>query len=78
MNSETAQSTHHSDSVLRINDVCSMLGLSRSTIYGKINPSSVQYDSGFPKPFKIGAKAVAWSRIEMANWLNSMMKKGTK
>ena len=77
MNSETAQSTHHSDSVLRINDVCSMLGLSRSTIYGKINPASSQYDATFPRPFKIGAMAVAWSRIEISNWLQNMKEKGT-
>ena len=66
-----------SDSALRIKALCNMLGLSRSTIYGKINPASSQYDATFPRPFKIGAMAVAWSRIEISNWLQKMKEKGT-
>ncbi len=57
------------DRALRIQNICKQLGLSRSTIYGKLNPRSVQFDPRFPKPFKIAAKAVAWSENEITQWL---------
>lgn len=59
----------YADTALRIQEVCKTIGLSRSSVYGKLNPRSVQYDKNFPKPFKIGAKAIAWSKVDIMNWL---------
>lgn len=40
------------DTALRLKDVLSYTGLSRSTIYNKINCKSKQYDPDFPRPFR--------------------------
>lgn len=69
MSPATTVSDIQQDRALRIPDICKLLGLSRSTIYGKLNARSTQYDDKFPKPFKIAAKAVAWSRNEILQWL---------
>lgn len=46
--------------VIRINALRVMLGLSKSTIYERIKPTSKWFDPEFPKPFKIGGYAVGW------------------
>jgi len=46
------------------------LGLSRSTIYDKINPKSPRYDATFPKPIRLGGCAVGWLTHEVDEWLN--------
>ena len=66
----------YADTALRIQEVCKTIGLSRSSVYGKLNPRSGQYDKHFPKPFKIGVKAIAWSKVEVMNWL-AMARAGT-
>ncbi|MDE2430660.1 MAG: AlpA family transcriptional regulator [Burkholderiales bacterium] len=57
--------------VMRIPDVCNKCGLSKSTVWGKLNPNCIQYDSAFPKPFKLGAtaRAVGWLASEVDAWL---------
>lgn len=67
MDTYTGSHIQH-DRALRIAGLCKLLGLSRSTIYGKLNPRSTQYDDKFPKPFKIATKAVAWSSNEILQW----------
>lgn len=56
--------------VLRRRVVESRLGLSRSTIYDKINPKSPRYDASFPKPIRLGGAAVGWLTHEVDDWLN--------
>lgn len=46
--------------VLRIREVQSRIGLSRSTIYDRMNPMSPRYDKSFPRPVKLGMSAVGW------------------
>lgn len=75
---QTSQLVKPLDTALRIKDVCKILGLSRSTIYAKIKCTSKQYDPDFPKPFKLATNAVAWSLIDINNWLYAMKEKGTK
>lgn len=70
MNIANTASNVQQDRALRITNICKQLGLSRSTIYGKMNSRSTQYDEKFPKPFKISAKAVAWSENEILQWLD--------
>lgn len=55
--------------ILRIKQVQERLGLSRSTIYDRINVNSPRYDKEFPKPLKIGASAVGWLEESINEWI---------
>ena len=55
--------------VLRIRDLVERLGISRSSIYDKMNPSSSRYDDSFPKSILIGVKARGWLEEEIDQWL---------
>ena len=61
--------------VLRVRDVCHRLGISRSSLYEKISPSSPRYDSTFPRPFKLGAasssKAVGFLAEAIDSWVKA-------
>lgn len=39
---------------IRLREVLNMLGISKSTLYSRINPASPSYDLEMPKPFKLG------------------------
>lgn len=51
--------------VLRLPQVLAKIGLSRSTTYAMIA------DGNFPKPIKLGKRAVGWVDTEVENWLTS-------
>ena len=51
--------------ICRRPDVEKMVGLSRSTIYAMIAEGS------FPKPVKLGKRAVGWRESEVNAWLKS-------
>ncbi len=53
------------DKIYRRPDVESLVGLSRSTIYAMIA------DGTFPKPIKLGKRAVGWRQSDVLNWLES-------
>lgn len=57
--------------ILRLPAVTDISGLSRSTIYEKLNPKSRRYDPTFPTPIKIGVSAVGWLQHELNEWLIS-------
>ena len=48
--------------LLRLDAVKELTGLSRSTIYA---------DANFPKPVKIGERAVAWVEHEIKDWVSA-------
>ncbi|MFC1772649.1 helix-turn-helix transcriptional regulator [Pseudomonadota bacterium] len=50
---------------LRLSDVKHQVGLGRSAIYQKIK------DGQFPKPYPIGARAVAWLEEDVEAWIDS-------
>jgi prophage regulatory protein len=52
-----------SDRFLRLPEVKASVGLSRSTIYLRIE------DGSFPKPVSLGARAVGWLESEIENWV---------
>lgn len=43
-----------------------LLGISRSTIYARLDPKSKQYDPAFPKPIQLGtfSTSIAWVEAE--------------
>lgn len=51
--------------ICRRPDVENMVGLSRSTIYAMIA------EGRFPKPVKLGKRAVGWRESDVNAWLNS-------
>lgn len=61
--------------LLRIKEVIGRTKLSRSTIYGKLDSKSNQYDYDFPVPLKIGASSTAWIEAEIDAWLQVQIDK---
>ena len=51
--------------ILRRPDVQAVTGLSRSTIYKWMNEGS------FPKPVKLGPRAVGWREADINDWLET-------
>jgi prophage regulatory protein len=51
--------------LLRLRDVCEMVGLSRSTIYSAMNVGS------FPRSIPVGARSVRWKASDVATWLKA-------
>ncbi len=66
--------SQHVVQMIRRRDLESRLGLSRSTIYDKINPKSKRYDPTFPTPVRLGEGAVAWVADEVNDWLARQIK----
>ncbi|WP_227288069.1 AlpA family transcriptional regulator [Boseongicola sp. H5] len=54
-----------SERILRRPDVETLVGLSRSTLYAMIA------DGTFPKPLKLGKRAVGWRASDIDAWLES-------
>lgn len=54
------------DRLLRRPDVQNVTGLSRSTLYAMIAEGT------FPKPVRLGKRAVGWRASDIAAWLESL------
>lgn len=51
--------------LLRLPVVIEKTGLSRSSIYAKLEKGE------FPKPVKLGERAIAWRDNEIADWISN-------
>ena len=51
------------NTILRLPEVKSRTGLSRSTIYLRVSQAT------FPKPISLGGRAVGWIESEIETWL---------
>ena len=60
----------HIDRMLRRKEVEAITGRSRSAIYEGMAAGT------FPKPVKIGARAVAWPESVIRNWIAERMEGG--
>ena len=56
-----------SDIILRLHDVKVRVGLSRSSIYAAISSGR------FPKPIRLGARAVGWLESEVTAWVRQQV-----
>lgn len=56
-------------SILRLPEVKSRTGLSRSTIYLRVK------EGKFPEPVSLGERAVGWIESEVQKWLEEKIKK---
>lgn len=52
--------------IIRLKEVQSRTGLSRSTIYAWMN------EKKFPVPVQLGARAVGWNEAEIQKWIKSL------
>jgi len=55
--------------LLRRKQVEQSLGLSRSTIYARLDPKSRHYDPDFPTPIKLGATSIAFVESEVQEYI---------
>lgn len=60
--------------VARLARVCELTGLSRSSIYNRMDPRSPYYDATFPRSFSLsttGNGAIGWNEEEVQAWVAS-------
>jgi prophage regulatory protein len=60
------------DRILRLPEVATMTGLSRSTIYLRVRQGT------FPTPLSLGVRSVGWKDSQIRGWLNERMASGGK
>ena len=68
--SDGKSETEHK-TIIRLKEVQNRTGLSRSTIYDRMNEKSARYDSSFPKQFSLGGDSVGWLESDITQWVNS-------
>jgi prophage regulatory protein len=68
-----AQSPSNTKVFLRLPAVKQKISLSKSAIYQKNDPNSPYFDPTFPKPVKLGGRAVAWSSDAINAWMESKL-----
>ena len=51
--------------LLRLREVLALCGLSRSTLYRQMG------EGAFPRPLRVGVRAVRWRESEIEDWLVS-------
>lgn len=57
--------------ILRLREVSLLTGLSKATIYRLLN------SEGFPRPIRIGVRAVGWRAKEIEEWVASRERAGS-
>ena len=57
--------------LIKIADVRALVGASKSTIYSLIKRD------GFPKPIRLGSRAVRWYESEIVAWLDARPRGGS-
>lgn len=57
--------------ILRLPEISKRTGLSRSTIYEKLDSKSPRFDPSFPQRIRLSEKSVGWSEKEIDDWLSS-------
>ena len=57
--------------ILRLRCMCAKLAVSRGTVYSWMNPKSRYFDESFPKPLRLGVKAVGWDSLSGEYWIDS-------
>ncbi|WP_208279517.1 helix-turn-helix transcriptional regulator [Massilia oculi] len=67
-------SFHTPLTILRRKQVEARTGLSRSTIYDKINRRSPRYDPTFPTQVRLSRDAVGWIESEVDAWIASRIR----
>jgi prophage regulatory protein len=61
--------TRREQRILRIRELTRMIGLSRGSVYNRLNPEHEGHDPTFPRPVRLGGWAVGWRADEVEAWL---------
>ena len=64
------------DTVYRLPEVLRSAGVGKSTLYDWLNPTSPRFDPTFPRPIRLGSRAVGWRRLEVATWIETRERVG--
>ena len=56
---------------LRLPKVVQVTGISKGSIYNKINPKSKYFDPDFPKRISLGARTIGFYESEVSAWIES-------
>ena len=64
--SKAAERNFRSGMLIRISEVCEVVGVCRSTVYRWVSEES------FPKPIQIGQRAVRWRIDDVEAWRNAL------
>lgn len=64
--------------VIRLKELITHTGLSRSAIYDRMDPQSPRHDPSFPRSFPLGGTAVGWYLAEVDQWLQGCAEPGQK
>lgn len=70
--SKTIAHICHADRVVRMKELVTLIGLSRSTIYDRLNPKSKRFDPTFPKPIQLGASSIGWKMGAVLAWIAAL------
>lgn len=57
--------------ILRLEQVCSIISLSRSAVYDRLDPKSPRHDRAFPKQIQLGSRSVGFLESEVQAWLQA-------
>ncbi|MBV7394119.1 helix-turn-helix transcriptional regulator [Mameliella sediminis] len=57
--------------IARMPEANKITGKSRSATYNALNPKSPYYDPTFPKPVKVGSRAIGFHLSELEAWVAS-------
>lgn len=65
--------------MLTVRQVAEIVGVSRSTIYDWLKPTSPRYDATFPKQISLnkGGHSARWYLHEIEEWLRARPRKAT-
>ena len=63
------------NTVLRVNDIARVMGVSRATIWNWANPKSRLYCPDFPKPIKLSANITGWISSEIEEYIGQLAAK---
>lgn len=62
--------------ILRLPELLGCIGLSRSSVYDRMSPSSKRFDPEFPRPIRLGHRSVGWRADEVEQWLRNRERVG--
>ena len=71
-NEDSTNEKKESHQILRLPDVRRTTGLSRSTIYSRMDQGT------FPRQVKLGVRAVGWLEKEIQDWVRRQIKASRK
>ena len=61
--------------LIRRTELQQIIGLSRSTIYDRMDPLSTRFDENFPRPVKLGRSAVGWLQAEVDEYVDHLVRR---